>query len=171
MSIEKISKVVFGGDYETGEGTVAHAIASGKRGAFSILKKLGVLTIDETDEYFRAGGEPPVKRTVKYDQLNTAYFAKGKRLKPKRRDVGKRIDDFLEIAFTDSQEEVLAEAARCFSCGTCTLCGTCWYFCSDACIILNKEAPKKVDFNKDFCKGCAVCSVVCPRGCIMMEEG
>jgi NADPH-dependent glutamate synthase beta subunit-like oxidoreductase/Pyruvate/2-oxoacid:ferredoxin oxidoreductase delta subunit len=171
MSIEKNDKVFFGGDYETGEGTVAHAIASGKRGAFAILRRMGVLATDETDEYFRAGDEPPAKRVIGYDQLNTVYFNKGKRLEPKRRDAGKRIGDFLEIASKASHEEVLAEAGRCFSCGTCTLCGTCWYFCADACVIAGKEGPKKVDFNKDFCKGCAVCSVVCPRGCIVMEEG
>ncbi|MBW1803313.1 MAG: 4Fe-4S binding protein, partial [Deltaproteobacteria bacterium] len=171
MNIERDDKVVLGGDYETGEGTVVHAIASGKRGAFAILRRMGVLTRDETDEYFRAGGEPPSKRVVSYDHLNTDYFTKGKRLGPKRRNAGKRISDFLEIVEHASQEEVEAEAGRCFSCGTCTLCGTCWYFCPDACVITSKEGPQKVSFDKDFCKGCGVCSVLCPRGCIVMEEG
>ena len=171
MSIEEHDKIIFGGDYATGEGTVAHAIASGKRGAFRILNKMGVLTVHETDEYFRAVGGPLDKRVISYDELNTAYFNKGKRVEPKRREADKRAGDFQEIVSQVSQEQLIEEAGRCMSCGTCTSCGTCWYFCPDACVITSKEGSRKVDFNKDFCKGCAICSVVCPRGCIVMEEG
>ena len=170
MSIEKDDKVFFGGDYETGEGTVVHAIASGKRGAFAILRRMGVLNRDETDEYFRAGGKPPGRRVISYDQLNTVYFSKGTRLEPKRRDAGKRASDFLEIVAQSSQDAAMAESGRCLSCGTCTLCGACWYFCPDACVITSKNGPQKVVFDLDFCKGCAICSVSCPRGCIVMEE-
>jgi len=170
MSIEKNDKVFFGGDYETGEGTVVHAIASGKRGAFTILGKMGVLIRDETDEYLSVAGEPPSRRIISYDQLNTFYFRKEKRLEPKRLGAGKRVSDFLEIVAHASQDAVMAESGRCLSCGTCTLCGACWYFCPDASVVVNKKGPQKVVFDLDFCKGCAICSVSCPRGCVVMEE-
>jgi len=170
MGIEKDDKVFFGGDFETGEGTVVHAIASGKRGAFAIMGKMGVLNRDETDESLRVADETPSRRIISYDQLNTFYFRKEKRLEPKRLDAGKRVKDFLEIVAQASQDAVMAESGRCFSCGTCTLCGVCWYFCPDACVITSKNGPQKVVFDLDFCKGCAICSVSCPRGCIVMEE-
>ena len=170
MSIEKDERFFFGGDYETGEGTVAHAIASGKRGAFAILEKMGVLNRDETDEYRRLTGEPPNRRIITYDQLNTSYFRKEKRLEPKRLDAGKRVSDFLEIVAQASQNAVMAESGRCLSCGVCTLCGVCWYFCPDASVVVSEKGGQKVVFDLDFCRGCAICSVSCPRGCVVMEE-
>ena len=167
---EKDDKVFFGGDFETGEGTVVHAIASGKRGAFAIMGKMGVLNRDETDESLRVADETPSRRIISYDQLNTFYFRKEKRLEPKRLDAGKRVKDFLEIVAQASQDAVMAESGRCFSCGTCTLCGVCWYFCPDASVVVSEKGPQKVVFDLDFCKGCAICSVSCPRGCIVMEE-
>jgi len=170
MSIEKDDKVFFGGDYETGEGTVVHAIASGKRGAFTILGKMGVLNRDETDEYLSLTGESSSRQIIGYDQLNTFYFKKEKRLEPKRLGAGKRVSDFLEIVAQASQNAVMAESGRCLSCGTCTLCGACWYFCPDASVVVSDKGPQKVVFDMDFCKGCAICSVSCPRGCVVMEE-
>jgi len=170
MSIEKDDKVFFGGDYETGEGTVVHAIASGKRGAFTILGRMGVLNRDETNEYLRVPAESQSRRIISYNQLNTFYFRKEKRLEPKRLGAGKRVSDFLEIVAQASQDAVIAESGRCISCGTCTLCGVCWYFCPDASVVVSDKGPQKVVFDLDFCKGCAICSVSCPRGCVVMEE-
>ncbi len=169
MGIEKDDKVFFGGDFETGEGTVVHAVASGKRGAFTILGKMGVLNRDETDKYFRLTGELANRRIINYDELNTFYFRKEKRLEPKRLGAGKRVKDFLEIVAQASQNAVMAESGRCLSCGTCNLCGACWYFCPDASVVVSETGPRKVTFDLDFCKGCAICSVSCPRGCIVME--
>ena len=170
MDVEKNDKVFFGGDYETGEGTVVHAIASGKRGAFDILERMGVLNRGETGESLRLTGESPNRRIISYDQLNTFHLRKEKRLEPKRLDPGQRLSDFLEIVAQTSQDATMAESGRCFSCGTCTLCQVCWYFCPDACVILGKNESEKIVFDLDFCKGCAICSVSCPRGCVVMEE-
>jgi len=169
MGIEKDDKVFFGGDFETGEGTVVHAIASGKRGAFTIMGKMGVLNRDETDEKLRLTAKSLSRPIISYAELNTFYFRKEKRLEPKRLGSGKRVEDFLEIVAQASQNAVMAESHRCLSCGTCNFCGICWYFCPDACVITSKNGVQKVVFDLDFCKGCAICSVSCPRGCIVME--
>jgi len=169
MGIEKDDKVFFGGDFETGEGTVVHAIASGKRGAFTIMGKMGVLNRDETDEKLRLTAKSLSRPIISYAELNTFYFRKEKRLEPKRLGSGKRVKDFLEIVAQASQNAVMAESHRCLSCGTCNFCGICWYFCPDACVITSKNGVQKVVFDLDFCKGCAICSVSCPRGCIVME--
>jgi len=172
IKIEKNDKIICGGDYETGEGTVAHAIASGKRGAFVILKKLGVLGAEPSQVNPAFSTDSAASKTVSYKELNLSFVRNSRRLEPEKKAAMMRISGFLEVASSLSQEDVLSESSRCLSCGTCTLCGTCWYFCPDACVFTGQEGGKKVDFNRDFCKGCAVCSVVCPRGCIvMMEEG
>ncbi|MBW1715255.1 MAG: FAD-dependent oxidoreductase [Deltaproteobacteria bacterium] len=170
IAMEHDEKIIFGGDFETGEGTVVQAIASGKRAALTVLRNLGVLSRNERTKFFRAGTEINHQRVVGYEQLNTAFFSKRDRFELKRRDPSERIADFGEVVEGASLGEILAEAERCLSCGTCTLCRTCWYFCPDACVIISKTESEKVFFDKDFCKGCGICSAVCPTGCIVMEE-
>jgi 2-oxoacid:acceptor oxidoreductase delta subunit (pyruvate/2-ketoisovalerate family) len=47
---------------------------------------------------------------------------------------------------------------------TCTECKTCWISCPDACVNYSKEDG--ISFNLEFCKGCGICSNVCPVGAI-----
>ncbi|UFS72088.1 4Fe-4S binding protein [Geomonas sp. RF6] len=44
-------------------------------------------------------------------------------------------------------------------------CQICWVYCPDACIA--QGAPPSIDL--DYCKGCGICSQVCPAGAIAME--
>jgi Pyruvate/2-oxoacid:ferredoxin oxidoreductase delta subunit len=67
------------------------------------------------------------------------------------------------------REQVLQEAARCLSCGTCNLCLDCVLSCPEACIRLNSDKTA-VTVNLDFCKGCGICAYECPREVITMEE-
>lgn len=161
MNVEEDEKIILGGDFETGAGTVAQAIGSGREGAFTILERLGLLT---------ACGEANSRRVVNYDHVNPVFFKRSERFEFRRREPYERTADFNEVVQGASMEEALAESNRCFYCGTCTLCGACWYFCPDACVIASKNGPHKIVFDLDFCKGCAICSVSCPRGCVVMEE-
>ena len=61
----------------------------------------------------------------------------------------------------------ITEAQRCFYCGSCNECNTCWFLCPDG-VILSKDG--KVDFDYDYCKGCGVCAEECPRGAVTLEE-
>jgi pyruvate ferredoxin oxidoreductase delta subunit len=70
---------------------------------------------------------------------------------------------------TWEREQVLQEAARCVSCGTCNLCLQCVLSCPEACVRLN-DAKTAVTVNLDFCKGCGICAYECPREVITMEE-
>ncbi len=67
-----------------------------------------------------------------------------------------------------SEEEVEAEAGRCFSCGMCNGCDNCWIFCPEGCIVKEGETEYRTDEN--YCKGCGICAQECPRGVIRMEE-
>lgn len=46
----------------------------------------------------------------------------------------------------------------------CTQCKTCWISCPDACVNYSKNDG--ISFNLKYCKGCGICSSVCPVGAI-----
>ena len=50
----------------------------------------------------------------------------------------------------------------------CTHCLLCWIYCPDSSILVSQG--KFVDFDYDHCKGCGICSNVCPRKCIKMVK-
>jgi Pyruvate/2-oxoacid:ferredoxin oxidoreductase delta subunit len=70
---------------------------------------------------------------------------------------------------TLSDEQALAEAKRCLSCGHCNLCGRCLVFCPDVSLSLNRQGTKP-EVDEMHCKGCGICSHECPRGVITMER-
>ena len=46
----------------------------------------------------------------------------------------------------------------------CTECKTCYIYCPDACVNYSKD--EGISFNLKYCKGCGVCSNVCPVGAV-----
>jgi 2-oxoacid:acceptor oxidoreductase delta subunit (pyruvate/2-ketoisovalerate family) len=48
----------------------------------------------------------------------------------------------------------------------CTNCRTCWISCPDAIISVSDDGP--LSFNRKYCKGCGICSEVCPVGAISL---
>lgn len=52
----------------------------------------------------------------------------------------------------------------------CNDCLQCWIVCPDASIIVEDEKVTGIDY--DYCKGCGICSKVCPFDAIeMIPEG
>ena len=74
-----------------------------------------------------------------------------------------------------SEEQVVAEAERCMSCGMCFECDNCVIFCpQDAVYRVKKDAHtmgRYVDTYYDRCIGCHICADVCPTGYIQMGLG
>jgi Pyruvate/2-oxoacid:ferredoxin oxidoreductase delta subunit len=67
-----------------------------------------------------------------------------------------------------TEAEVLAEAARCMSCGMCMDCETCWMYCSKNCFVkLPKGEHYKIKI--ELCNGCGKCAESCPCGYIVMN--
>ena len=67
-----------------------------------------------------------------------------------------------------TEAKVLAEAARCMSCGMCMDCETCWMYCSKNCFVkLPKGEHYKIKL--DLCNGCGKCAESCPCGYIVMN--
>jgi Pyruvate/2-oxoacid:ferredoxin oxidoreductase delta subunit len=177
------SRVFAGGDAVGGKAFVAHAIASGKMGALSIhcfLEGRDVETEFQAHQIVNSqafsfhhliehpeNGLVDLNRGVSFDQINTLFFSKSPRINPDERRPEKRIKSFEEIREGLDTEYMEQEIERCFRCGTCIDCENCLDFCPDISIL--KDAKSGVyDFDPDYCKGCGVCSVACPRNIIEM---
>jgi 2-oxoacid:acceptor oxidoreductase delta subunit (pyruvate/2-ketoisovalerate family) len=106
---------------------------------------------------------------VSFEELNMDYFEPAKREKASKRLSRERKKVFVEVTSGLTENAALREAERCFSCGTCNECENCYLFCPDASILKGDEIlSHQVDY--DFCKGCGICFVECPRGAISLEE-
>jgi NADPH-dependent glutamate synthase beta subunit-like oxidoreductase len=172
-------KVFFGGDAAGGARTVAHAAASGKRGAIAIDLSLTGKKLNLSDEdsvgfeaYFN-GTPDNEAEPVTFDEINTDYFKKSERKRPERLTPEVRTVDFSEIESTLTPADSAQEASRCFVCGTCIDCKMCETFCPDFTVRAVKAAGPLgfgVEINYTYCKGCGICVRECPRGMFTMVD-
>jgi glutamate synthase (NADPH/NADH) small chain len=82
---------------------------------------------------------------------------------------------FKERVIGYAEEDAVAEAKRCMSCGMCFECDNCVIFCpQDAVFRVNKDQKttgRYVDTDYAKCIGCHICADVCPTGYIKMGLG
>ena len=183
--ITSLPKFFAGGDAIGEKAFVADAIASGKRGALAISCFLRGRDADTEFQAYHLGKshtfsfrhfiEGPekdlvdLKRVVSFDHINTLFFCESPRNNPDRLDPGTRKSTFEEVTGGLEPRQMEEEIARCFRCGTCIDCENCLDFCPDISII--KDARLGMyGFDSDYCKGCGMCSVACPRGVVEMVE-
>ncbi len=147
---------VFGaGDLATGEGTVTHAIGSGRRVAGLALQALG----EEVEVFER----PDRRRSVPVTDIRLDHFARSKPAADGLQAVEERITNFEQVNSGMASAE---EVHRCFSCGHCTECDTCLVYCPEG--IIRRAAPGyEVDYS--YCKGCGICVEECPREAMKMS--
>ncbi|MDH3280949.1 MAG: 4Fe-4S dicluster domain-containing protein, partial [Gammaproteobacteria bacterium] len=111
------------------------------------------------------------------DKLFLAHFEYAPR--HKREIIGPGADEvighFEERHVGYSEEEAIAEAERCMSCGMCFECDNCVVFCpQDAVFRVKKDKStmgRYVDTDYSRCIGCHICAEVCPTGYIEMGMG
>jgi NADPH-dependent glutamate synthase beta subunit-like oxidoreductase/Pyruvate/2-oxoacid:ferredoxin oxidoreductase delta subunit len=145
--------VFVAGDLATGPATVVAAIARGREAADAVNARIG----GGYDLPAWVGDEAP--DAVAPDEVNRAYFARQARVESPEVPPDRRAGGVLgEETATALAADALAEIERCFSCGYCNHCGTCFVFCPDAAIRW-EDGPV---FDYDYCKGCGICSVECP---------
>ncbi|MDT3679189.1 MAG: NAD(P)-binding protein [Burkholderiaceae bacterium] len=108
-----------------------------------------------------------VQRLVPLDAIATFYYAHASRAPELRVPAGERTGD-VEVQLGLDGERALAEAARCFSCGTCISCDNCFHYCPDLAIRRLPDGGYEVD--GDYCKGCGICVRECPTGSMEMIE-
>jgi len=163
--------VFAGGDAATGFGTVAHAVGSGKRAALAIDKYVRGESLDgfpPLTEHMRVAPRDTDPTVVQFEDINLAYFEEEPRPRQPQRAADGRIRDFAEVNQGFAESDAAREAERCFSCGTCNQCDTCWLFCPD--VSIRRLDHEGYEVNYDYCKGCGVCAEECPREAISMEE-
>ena len=82
---------------------------------------------------------------------------------------------FMERIVALTEEQAVAEAGRCMSCGMCFECDNCVIYCpQDAVFRVKKDKSttgRYVDTDYNKCIGCHICSDVCPSGYIDMGMG
>lgn len=141
-----------GGDVIAGKRTITNAIGCGKKAAKCIDAYLHGIEI-----------KPNIKPEVAhFKRLNTVYYGK-----TERSEIQKSSSlSFNEENISFSEEKIIAEAERCFSCGNCFHCDNCYGFCPDGAIHKAPDGTLEIDY--EYCKGCGICASECPCGAIKM---
>jgi len=142
------------GDLATGDGTVTHAIGDGRRAATRAMRALGV----DINEFVR----PDRNKAVAPTDVRLDHFPKAAPDRERFVPVGERVKHFDEVS---AGLETALESNRCFSCGECTHCDTCLVYCPEG--IIHRKGPD-YEVDLEFCKGCGICVVECPRKAMEM---
>ena len=137
---------------------VVNAVGDGKRVAFNLDKVLQGERLQER--------MVPIDVITDLARMNMTYFPKFPRVQqsmvaPVSR---RRTQDEVIQAFREDQ--VVEEAGRCFSCGTCNACDNCYLVCPEPCIVRSDRSNGVYKILLDYCKGCRVCIEECPTGCL-----
>ena len=180
-----VSGIFAGGDLVNSRGSVVEAIQDGKRAAAAIHFRLQGKDFSAAEQQARLGRGPGFsidalfrKRegwdpssVVRFEDLEPLFLDKRPRGSLPVLDPDSRKRSFEEIAQPIDFKTASSEAARCFFCGTCSACDRCYIFCPDMSIRDTGGAQPGYVANPDYCKGCAICAAVCPRGVMSMSEG
>lgn len=152
---ERPTNVWLAGDLATGEGTVTHAVGSGRRIAGRAL--------------CAAEGRPaPAEIAARPEERVSPAHVRFSHFevtppRPERHGAAAaRARGFEEVS---RGLDDASEAERCFSCGRCTLCDTCLLSCPEG-VVSRSGDGYAVD--EAFCKGCGMCVAECPRRAMEM---
>lgn len=181
-----IEHVFAGGDIIEQPHTVVHAIGSGKRTAIAIQAYLDHVDpetlVDKISVGYKGGfsfnrlhdetgDSVDNHQVVHYEQINKNYFTEKPRNEVDEQKIASRITTFEEVKTTFDKQTVVDEASRCFNCGVCNMCDNCLIFCPDV-AIKRREDNYRYEIDYDFCKGCGICVMECPRNALsLVPEG
>jgi 2-oxoacid:acceptor oxidoreductase delta subunit (pyruvate/2-ketoisovalerate family) len=177
--------VMIGGDLTNETKSVAHAVLSGKQAAMaldiffrdgidSVLPRLQACLVGQgpalSMEIYMGGPRrfrnPHI---IGHEELNTDHFQFQSRITQPRLLREERLVSFEEIDLKISTNLAIREADRCFNCGICNQCDNCYMFCPDIAVIREKDGELR-RINYDYCKGCGLCVVECPRNAMTLRE-
>jgi NADPH-dependent glutamate synthase beta subunit-like oxidoreductase len=149
--------IFVGGDVLRGPSMVVDALGDGKRAARDIDRLL-------TNQALAEDPEPTI---MPYEGLNSAYFRHAPRAPiPLSPAAERRRSQKVEVTLAYSQEQAVAEADRCMSCGVCNGCDNCYIVCPDVSVLRDARENGHYSIRTTYCKGCLVCVQECPTGCL-----
>jgi NADPH-dependent glutamate synthase beta subunit-like oxidoreductase len=149
--------IFVGGDVLRGPSMVVDALGDGKRAARDIDRLL-------TNQ---ALADDPAPTIMPYEGLNSAYFRHAPRTPiPLSPAAERRVSQKIEVTLAYSQEQAVAEADRCMSCGVCNGCDNCYLVCPDVSVLRDARENGHYSIRTTYCKGCLVCVQECPTGCL-----
>ncbi len=183
--------IIFGGDLTNPTKSVADAIGSGKEAAmlFDTLFAEGREAIHDRLQQCRVGQGKSLsmemylsgrrktrnKEEVPFERINTEHFTKAPRQNTPLPGPAHVIGSFAETEKSFSEGAAQKEAERCFNCGICNDCDNCRLFCPEVSVNLSDprtcEAAglnRQIDYQ--YCKGCGICVVECPRDAMSLTE-
>ena len=142
------------GDCVTGPANVIGAVASGRRAAIAIDgflmgKKAFLVPEPKLKAVEKAMVLLRIKELKKVDRMPVTLRAAPERKK-----------DFAEYVKTFTDEEAVAEASRCLSCGCSAGCAICAQLCNAFAV---KVEGERVVFDEDKCHACGMCMRRCPN--------
>jgi NADPH-dependent glutamate synthase beta subunit-like oxidoreductase/Pyruvate/2-oxoacid:ferredoxin oxidoreductase delta subunit len=165
-----LERVYAGGDVASMARFVTEAIGMGKRAAREIDRLLTGSPQGVEGGAAGAGVEPAAEAVVGLAAVNTFYYPKQARAVERRLDAAQRLAGDDEVQIGLDLQQALAEAERCFSCGTCILCDNCVNYCPDLAVKRESGDGGGYVVLTDYCKGCGVCVKECPTGSMKMVE-
>jgi 2-oxoacid:acceptor oxidoreductase gamma subunit (pyruvate/2-ketoisovalerate family)/2-oxoacid:acceptor oxidoreductase delta subunit (pyruvate/2-ketoisovalerate family) len=136
-------------------GTVTEAIGSGNKVAAEVHAWLRKLPFDPVKD---------VPEVVLPDDINFTYYLPSARHQGKQHHPGNFFQNFSEVTAGITEEDAVAESARCLHCGDCYDCGNCLNYCPDSAISVDEHGRLRIDY--DYCKGCGICLHECPCSAI-----
>jgi NADPH-dependent glutamate synthase beta subunit-like oxidoreductase len=146
--------------------TVGEAIRSGRLCAVALHEEVTGTPLPADHPLKAVPDRDP--GVAKFKDLNTAYFDKDPPASPPHLAPALRAGTFDPVEGALTPEEARYEAARCFKCGTCTECDTCYTFCPDFAIVKKPGGGYAIDLQ--YCKGCGVCAEECPRSAVHLRR-
>lgn len=174
-----------GGDVVSGPDSVVEAIASGKRTALAIhlytqgkkpgdAEKKALMGSSGKTFSIQALFHPrdawDSKSVVKFEDLEPLFLDQLPREELPRLGAVQRTRGFEEINLPLTENDAIKQAGRCFFCGTCVGCDRCYLYCPELSMMPPTADRDNYQADVDYCKGCAVCAAVCPRGIMSMRE-
>jgi NADPH-dependent glutamate synthase beta subunit-like oxidoreductase len=155
---KKVMDEIYAGGDVLNLGLVTHALAHGRQAALSIHSDLRGLPDPVPDDM----------PTVHSDKMRLDHYDSQARHEEEHLSVEERLNGLeIEVACTYTEEDLIAEAKRCMSCGYCFDCGKCWEFCQDNAV--KKGEPGEIYmYHSNLCTGCKKCAEECPCGFLDM---
>ncbi len=151
-----------GGDVASMARFVTLGVGLGKLAALEIHGGLLAAATGGAD-----GGTGDAETVVPLASIATWYYPQAPRAASQVLLPAERQAAALEVQLGLDIEQALAEAERCFSCGSCIQCDNCVVYCPDMAV---RRVGDGYEVLTDYCKGCGLCVRECPTGSMKMVE-